>query len=296
MGTMKELGVSLERQNKTQMVKELETELMEFLKAYEECANLFTAIDLARNMYRSGEQLIPANPAVGQEISAELSLLLYETRYRLYGEWEKGDECNLMVLSAKQTAKLDTRRILKRLAKENFKRLGRMDDWYHANILFHRLSPFNPVEHNQICDGLFRLIEKTISPAYELVCQPQLHPTEGNAFFAACREGSTVTLRGDSNGVLHHRESIRTIRYGAKWKLVKSVSDGDDKVVKIWSTDSWRRLCSVFTAIGCNILALISRLTTVIGGCISLCNINVSDNTCYGILCCQTNIPPSLKL
>ncbi|MFS7901625.1 putative protein kinase RLK-Pelle-WAK family [Helianthus anomalus] len=32
-----------------------------------------------------------------------------------------------------------------------------------------------------------------------------------------------------------------------------------------------------FTAIGCNNLALISRLTTVIGGCISLCNITVPD-------------------
>ena len=50
-----------------------------------------------------------------------------------------------------------------------------------------------------------------------------------------------------------------------------------------------------FTAIGCNNLALISRLTTVIGGCLSLCNFIVPDNTCYGILCCQTNIPPSLK-
>ncbi|KAM0000916.1 putative THO complex, subunitTHOC2, THO complex subunit 2 domain-containing protein [Helianthus debilis subsp. tardiflorus] len=71
-------------------------------------------------------QLIPANPAVGQEIWAVLSLLPYEARYRLYGEWEKDDECNPMVLSAKQTAKLDTRRILKRLAKENLKQLGRM--------------------------------------------------------------------------------------------------------------------------------------------------------------------------
>ncbi|KAD5960473.1 hypothetical protein E3N88_11945 [Mikania micrantha] len=50
-----------------------------------------------------------------------------------------------------------------------------------------------------------------------------------------------------------------------------------------------------FTAIGCNNLALISRLTRVIGGCISLCNITIPDYTCYGILCCQTNIPPSLK-
>ncbi|XP_071702863.1 THO complex subunit 2 [Rutidosis leptorrhynchoides] len=71
-------------------------------------------------------QLIPANPAVGQEIWAVLSLLPYEARYRLYGEWERDDDCSPMVLSAKQTAKLDTRRILKRLAKENLKQLGRM--------------------------------------------------------------------------------------------------------------------------------------------------------------------------
>ncbi|XP_038684183.1 THO complex subunit 2 isoform X4 [Tripterygium wilfordii] len=71
-------------------------------------------------------QLIPANPAVGQEIWEVMSLLPYEVRYRLYGEWEKEDERNPMVLAARQTAKLDTRRILKRLAKENLKQLGRM--------------------------------------------------------------------------------------------------------------------------------------------------------------------------
>lgn len=71
-------------------------------------------------------QLIPANPAVGQEIWEVMSLLPYEVRYRLYGEWEKADERIPMVLAAKQTAKLDTRRILKRLAKENLKQLGRM--------------------------------------------------------------------------------------------------------------------------------------------------------------------------
>lgn len=78
-------------------------------------------------------------------------------RYRLYGEWEKDDERIPMLLAARQTAKvliyiclgpsvvnvaslilcfpnsfcfvflqLDTRRILKRLAKENLKQLGRM--------------------------------------------------------------------------------------------------------------------------------------------------------------------------
>ncbi|KAL3502101.1 hypothetical protein ACH5RR_036550 [Cinchona calisaya] len=71
-------------------------------------------------------QLIPANPAVGQEIWELLSLLPYEARYRLYGEWEKDDEQFPMILAARQTAKLDTRRILKRLAKENLKQLGRM--------------------------------------------------------------------------------------------------------------------------------------------------------------------------
>ncbi|CAH9146449.1 unnamed protein product [Cuscuta epithymum] len=71
-------------------------------------------------------QLIPANPAVGQEIWELLSLLPYEVRYRLYGEWEKDDEQLPMLLVARQTAKLDTRRVLKRLAKENFKQLARM--------------------------------------------------------------------------------------------------------------------------------------------------------------------------
>ncbi|XP_057960883.1 THO complex subunit 2 [Malania oleifera] len=71
-------------------------------------------------------QLIPANPAVGQEIWEVMNLLSYEVRYRLYGEWEKEDERMPMVLAARQTAKLDTRRILKRLAKENLKQLGRM--------------------------------------------------------------------------------------------------------------------------------------------------------------------------
>ncbi|KAJ3678301.1 hypothetical protein LUZ60_002104 [Juncus effusus] len=71
-------------------------------------------------------QLIPANPAIGQEIWEVLSLLSYEVRYRLYGEWEKDDERNPTVLFTRQIAKLDTRRILKRLAKENLKQLGRM--------------------------------------------------------------------------------------------------------------------------------------------------------------------------
>ncbi|RZC53373.1 hypothetical protein C5167_012225 [Papaver somniferum] len=71
-------------------------------------------------------QLIPANPAVSQEIWDLMCLLPYEARYHLYGEWEKENERIPMVLDARQTAKLDTRRILKRLAKDNLKQLGRM--------------------------------------------------------------------------------------------------------------------------------------------------------------------------
>ncbi|KAL6839975.1 hypothetical protein ACP4OV_029785 [Aristida adscensionis] len=71
-------------------------------------------------------QLIPANPAVDMEIWGVLSLLPYEARYRLYGEWEKEAEQNPIILAARQTAKLDTRRLLKRLAKENLRPLGRM--------------------------------------------------------------------------------------------------------------------------------------------------------------------------
>jgi len=71
-------------------------------------------------------QLIPANPAIGQEIWELLRLLPYEVRYRLYGEWEKEDEQLPVLLAARNIAKLETRRILKRLAKENLKQKGRM--------------------------------------------------------------------------------------------------------------------------------------------------------------------------
>ncbi|XP_021843215.1 THO complex subunit 2 isoform X2 [Spinacia oleracea] len=81
-------------------------------------------------------QLVPANPAIGHAIWEVMSLLPYEARYRLYGEWEKDDERIPMILAARQTAKLDTRRILKRLAKENLKQLGRMvAKLAHANPL-----------------------------------------------------------------------------------------------------------------------------------------------------------------
>ncbi|KAL8156500.1 hypothetical protein AgCh_001555 [Apium graveolens] len=50
-----------------------------------------------------------------------------------------------------------------------------------------------------------------------------------------------------------------------------------------------------FTAMGCNDLALISRKGYDFGGCMSFCNLTARDNSCIGINCCQTGIPPFLK-
>ncbi|KAJ0744334.1 putative E3 SUMO-protein ligase Nse2 (Mms21) [Helianthus annuus] len=68
MVTMKEIGVSLEKQNKTQMVKELETEFVELLKAYEECANLSTAVESVGNMYRPSEQVTDFKKLIDNEM------------------------------------------------------------------------------------------------------------------------------------------------------------------------------------------------------------------------------------
>lgn len=54
--------------------------------------------------------------------------------------------------------------------------------------------------------------------------------------------GCAVSLVDDSGGSLH-KDSIRAIRYGASGKLF--VSAGDDKLVKIWSTESWRCISTV---------------------------------------------------
>ena len=46
----------------------------------------------------------------------------------------------------------------------------------------------------------------------------------------------------DTSGPFH-KDSIRAIRYSADGNLF--VSAGDDKVVKIWSTESWCCICTV---------------------------------------------------
>ncbi|KAL4602955.1 uncharacterized protein LOC142613896 [Castanea sativa] len=53
---------------------------------------------------------------------------------------------------------------------------------------------------------------------------------------------SAVSLVDDTSGPFH-KDSIRAIRYSADGNLF--VSAGDDKVVKIWSTDSWCCICTV---------------------------------------------------
>ncbi|KAL2510698.1 Transducin/WD40 repeat-like superfamily protein [Abeliophyllum distichum] len=54
------------------------------------------------------------------------------------------------------------------------------------------------------------------------------------------QESCVVTLADESGA---HKDSIRAIRYSANGQLF--VSAGDDKLVKIWATDSWRCIYSV---------------------------------------------------
>ena len=56
-------------------------------------------------------------------------------------------------------------------------------------------------------------------------------------------QNCAVSLKDDSSEGSLHRDSIRAVRYGAHGKLL--VSAGDDKVVKVWSTESWRCITTV---------------------------------------------------
>lgn len=48
---------------------------------------------------------------------------------------------------------------------------------------------------------------------------------------------------GDASGGSSHKDSIRAIRYSSDGSIF--VSAGDDKLVKIWSTDSWNCINSM---------------------------------------------------
>lgn len=84
---------------------------------------------------------------------------------------------------------------------------------------------------------------KEVAPALIAV-----HPTQHSLVVAIgsdlrvfnLQDGCPVTLVDGSSG---HKDSIRAISYGANGKLF--VSAGDDKLVKIWTTDSWRCICNV---------------------------------------------------
>uniref|UniRef100_A0A453LRR5 Uncharacterized protein n=1 Tax=Aegilops tauschii subsp. strangulata TaxID=200361 RepID=A0A453LRR5_AEGTS len=55
--------------------------------------------------------------------------------------------------------------------------------------------------------------------------------------FCASRGGCAVSLSDDSGGC-SHSDAIRAISFSADGALFASA--GDDKLVKIWKTDSWR--------------------------------------------------------
>ncbi|GJM92078.1 hypothetical protein PR202_ga08506 [Eleusine coracana subsp. coracana] len=85
-------------------------------------------------------QLIPANPAVDMEIWGVLSLLPYETRFRLYGEWEKETEQNPIVLAARQTAKVEAYKDMIMPVVDAFKYLTQLEYDILQYIAIERLA------------------------------------------------------------------------------------------------------------------------------------------------------------
>lgn len=78
-----------------------------------------------------------------------------------------------------------------------------------------------------------------------------VHPTQESVAAAVgpdlrifdLRQNSAVSLKDDSSVGSLHKDSIRVVRYGANGKLL--VSAGDDKLVKVWSTESWHCITTV---------------------------------------------------
>ncbi|KAK1401620.1 Wall-associated receptor kinase-like 8 [Heracleum sosnowskyi] len=66
------------------------------------------------------------------------------------------------------------------------------------------------------------------------------------------------------------------------------------EVVFLYNPFTFSATQNLFTAMGCNNLALMkTRTGSNLGGCMSFCDGTRLNNTCFGINCCQTIIPPS---
>ncbi|KAH7861227.1 hypothetical protein Vadar_023361 [Vaccinium darrowii] len=69
MMIMKDVGVDLERDNQTQMVKELEDGVLQLLATYEDCTHLSTAIQSVGNGYQLREEATNFNKLFDDEIA-----------------------------------------------------------------------------------------------------------------------------------------------------------------------------------------------------------------------------------
>lgn len=65
----KDVGVDLERDNQTQMVKELEDGLLQLLETYEDCTHLSTAIQSVGNDYQLREEATDFKKLFDDEIA-----------------------------------------------------------------------------------------------------------------------------------------------------------------------------------------------------------------------------------
>ncbi|XP_038897060.1 E3 SUMO-protein ligase MMS21 isoform X2 [Benincasa hispida] len=66
---MKEIGVELERDNQSRMVKELENSVVELLSTYENCNNFSLAIQSVGNIYEPKEELTDFGKLLDDEVA-----------------------------------------------------------------------------------------------------------------------------------------------------------------------------------------------------------------------------------
>ena len=82
--------------------------------------------NLLKEMIIPSISLIQSNPVIVEEVWAMVSQLPYECRYNLYGYWKNSSYSSLPeLILAKAHAANDTRKLLRRLTKDNVKQLGK---------------------------------------------------------------------------------------------------------------------------------------------------------------------------